>query len=744
MKSALNTPSKGVPDLSEAKRLLDGGMRLVRLHPMSKRPVGHDWNGPQNAVRQIDPAATGYGLLLGANNLCSVDPDNLEAAKKVCNAWGLDLDRIMSAGARTRSTRPASGGRSTFHGEPGLDWIRIRTRNLGVVLELRANSSNLQDAIPGVVYLDQAGNVCTQEYVGQHRLDDPPALPDDLFQLWQRASSDIDFLHELERLAAEVLQDMPLLSISNGLAKSQLAFSAPGIRSRFNKANKVEEFLERHGYEWHPREKRWSSPNSTGAPGIRPIPGRDGLWQSDHASDPLCGTFDAWTAYVQLDHGGVVEAAITAYNEAYGESARHEFSILDVDSSTGEYHQLETESNNLKVPRLHPLAKFLALDYKPRLPEFVIDDFISLGLTVIAGQPGVGKTSCLLPLASAVAHLCPAESPLKPCIRRHVIWVSEDVDQVERCIAALIKLGWASTEHYKEWFHVVSATRMSPLEIAKVAPFYAENLSNVVKPPEGEQMHVKPLVVFDTSNAVIDVDNENDNAEIGKAIATIKEAFSGFAVWLVAHVAKGSISSKPDDMTSRGASAWVADANQVCFLLRNDDGTRSLMRGKSRFESIWAEIRFESATTQCPVLTPFGIKEVPLRHAIGQFMEAGARALMLSESKQEDRASRVGGLRSAILDFVRSSFASGNPATRTQVRDGVVGKSSEISNLVQSLIREGWISEFVMPDQMLAELGRDRRQQHALIALDEAEYAEFLVTRVAPVSVAQRIEKFCA
>ena len=743
MKSNRKTPLNVVPNLSEARRLLDVGMRLVRLHPMSKRPLGNDWNSPQSAVRQIDPTATGYGLLLGANNLCSVDPDNSEGAKRIFSSWGLDFEKIMSAGVRTRSTRPRSGGRSTFHGEPGLVWIRIRTKELGVILELRANSSNLQDVIPGVAYYDKDGNVCTQEYVGHHRLDDPPPLPDELFELWERASTDIEFLHELERLAADALEDEPLLSVSNGLAKPQLAFSAPGIRSRFNSINKVEDFLERWGYEWHPREKRWSSPNSTGAPGIRPIPGRDGLWQSDHASDPLCGTFDAWSAYVQLDHGGDLEAAISAFEETDFSRALEDFSVQVVDPTTGAYQSAgERSIDSLKnaEPRMHPLATFLDLNYTPRLPEFVVDDFIGLGLTVIAGQPGVGKTSCLLPLASAVAHLCGAENALRPCIQRHVIWITEDVDQVERCLTALIKKGWATAEQFRQWFHVVAATRMRPSDIARVAPFYVSNLSNIVKPPDGDEMLVKPLVVFDTSNAVIDVDNENDNAEIGKAIARIKEAFSGFPVWLIAHVAKSTFGSNVNEMTSRGASAWGADANQTCFLVKQDDGSRYLKRGKSRFESKWESIRFQSTTEMFPVLTPFGLKEVPLRHAEGQFLEVGEGRAILEEAKKEEQRARDAHTRGQILRLVRENFAAGVPLNKASLKLLIGGNAQHFSDLIQSMISEGWLLEFELSKSALKRLGLDGRKRFMLVALEEGEFAEYLMSKVIPISVQRRIE----
>jgi hypothetical protein len=99
-----------LPDLHEAKRLLDAGMRLVVLKPYQKRPGGGDgWNKPENFAQFIDPHATGYGLPLQANKLCSIDPDNWPLACTGMAALGFDLEALMDAGVRTRSTRPGSG-----------------------------------------------------------------------------------------------------------------------------------------------------------------------------------------------------------------------------------------------------------------------------------------------------------------------------------------------------------------------------------------------------------------------------------------------------------------------------------------------------------------------------------------------------------------------------------------------------------------------------------------------------------
>lgn len=324
------------PDLSEARRLLDAGLHLVKLKPHSKQPQGDDWNAQHNRARYIDDLATGYGLPLASNHACSVDPDNWPLAVRGMRSLGFDLEAIMSAGVRTTSTRPGSGGRSAFAEEPDLSWLKFSSRDpqIGTVIEFRASSSNLQDVVPGLVYLDKSGSVRTQAYANGKRLDDLPGLPDELMVWWQRCSTDIEFLRQQQNKFMTAIGAKANLAISTGRGGSKLAFDAPGFRGRYNATNSVESILERHDYTWHPREQRWSPPTATGAPGVRPIPGRDGLWQSDHASDPLTGTFDAWIAHVVLDRFGDMEAAKQAMDKELLSPAQDFIALIDPE--TGE------------------------------------------------------------------------------------------------------------------------------------------------------------------------------------------------------------------------------------------------------------------------------------------------------------------------------------------------------------------------------------------------------------------------
>lgn len=315
------TTNLNTPNLTHASELLHGGFKLVRLHDFSKRPIGEGWNKADSFAKMIDSGATGYGIPLAVNGLCSIDADNYELAKVGMRALGFDLDQLMREGVRTISTRPGSGGRATFAADGEISWIKFGSKETGTILELRAASPNLQDCVPGLLYKDKAGEVRTQAYANGRTFMDAPALPDDLLTFWEECA-DIEKLHSAQvKFYAAVAKHIGKSitgnkSISTGKSGKSLAFSAPGARRKFNTANKVEEILTRSGKYWlDPVSRRWTHEGSEGAPAIRPIPGKDDLWQSDHGSDPLCGTFDAWTAFVVLEHGGDVESAKRAYTK---------------------------------------------------------------------------------------------------------------------------------------------------------------------------------------------------------------------------------------------------------------------------------------------------------------------------------------------------------------------------------------------------------------------------------------------
>ena len=91
--------------------------------------------------------------------------------------------------------------------------------------------------------------------------------------------------------------------------------------------------------------------------------------------------------------------------------------------------------------------------------EYIFDDYMSIGVNVIAGAPGVGKTTLIVPLALAVAHICTPDFALKPKIRRNVIIITESVVQVQRVIYSLYTWGYTglSAKVFDERIKIISA-----------------------------------------------------------------------------------------------------------------------------------------------------------------------------------------------------------------------------------------------------------------------------------------------
>ena len=343
--------------------------------------------------------------------------------------------------------------------------------------------------------------------------------------------------------------------------------------------------------------------------------------------------------------------------------------------------------------------------------EYVIDGFIGMGLTILAGEPGGGKTSIVVPLVAHAAHLCHEDSFLKPELRRHVVYVSEDTEQVERCIYAMNQygnLGIAQSE-FSEWFHLHEAHRASPRSIAQMLTYLDEQYSYSLD----NGFVVKPVIVFDTSNATIDIENENDNSEVGKVIALLKESANGMAIIVVAHTAKALNRGDLETLTPRGASAWIGDARATVYLFRDEaiPEARFLALGKRRFEPTYTEIRFDSETHSESVLTPWGTSQT-----------VGLRLVTAQESNKEERkqAAKLGKKAVYELDLQRQQDVILTelrklPTEQYMTTNEVVaiesGNKVKRLDLVNAMIEKGLIERFNLANDPRAE---KRSRQHVV------------------------------
>lgn len=716
-------------DLTEAERLLSLGFKLCKLEHLKKKPEGDGWQ--LNPIREIDERATGYGVILGLNGLGSIDPDNVEPAREGMRRCGFDLDELMAEGVRTSSTRPGSGGRSTFKVPPDLRRIKFASKKHGTMLELRAGNTNLQDCLPGTIYVSKDGEgLYRQDYANGKTFDEAPEIPAPLLAWWRRMNDDLAFKREQQALFYG--DEGGNLDVSGGVGKgAKLAFASQH-RTDFNANSSVEDIIARHAYTTD-GGGRWAPATATGAPCVRPIPGCDGLWQSDHASDPLCGTFDAWTAHVVLDHAADLAAAEAGWLPIRTRLIADEFPDVDADvRATKDYVLAMIENNDIEgsspdelvsnverelagvkgilaeaevkelIGRLQAVTKRSPEELEQRTglkdesrlsfypynvlqlapTEFVVDGFLGIGLAVIAGMPGVGKTSLLVPLAAVVAHLF--DSPMRPVLRRRVIYFSESPRQVETVLYGLAKKApGAKPNEFGEWLKVVPSHRMS-----------ADRLGKVVRRAVKEHTvtfngyAVAPLIVLDTSNATVDLENENDNSEVGRAIAAIKENLGTGGCWLVQHIAKSLKRADVTEMTARGAGAFGGDAEATAFVFAEDEipNKRFMWLDKHRFEAEFREIEFATETATETVETPWKTtQEITYRVGFPSPSDVASRKAQVEEHKERQQDERAGNVERQVRVFLYGK----EPQSMRKISDGIGGRADFNYEVMRRMVLDG-------------------------------------------------------
>jgi hypothetical protein len=338
--------------------------------------------------------------------------------------------------------------------------------------------------------------------------------------------------------------------------------------------------------------------------------------------------------------------------------------------------------------KVHPLARFVDFDGAIRPPRWVIPGFIGHGVVPIAGAGGVGKTTVIAPLAMTAAGL--HGDDLMPAEWRHVVYVTEDVEQVHRIMAGLISDLNISIDLVRERFHVVEAVRLDPIRVAAVGATYREQFTREVG-----GVKVLPLVVLDTKSAVMELENENDNSETSRMMAALKQGFAGLPVWLICHVAKANF-GRVDTLSSRGASSGGDDANQTLFVIQEGEN-RFLLQGKKRFEPKWPELEILSYSSQTVVPDEFGNPEtVILRWGIARPpQQTRQQAAEQATEQQQDKDDAE--LRQAVRDAVEVAWLAGNPLNRAGIKANLHRKGSDVVACIENLLSERWLHEVDVP-----------------------------------------------
>ena len=216
--------------------------------------------------------------------------------------------------------------------------------------------------------------------------------------------------------------------------------------------------------------------------------------------------------------------------------------------------------------------------------RYLIDNFWGHGFMVLAGQPGLGKTNAVLSLSMVMAGFTLSDSPLKAKRPRKTIIVTEDSSQVIDTLYAYKKhFGLADIQN---WIVVIDAKRSDVKDLLQLSTNVLNHTVN----------GIRPHLILDTANSTMDLENENDNSEVGSFMAALKQTIYhqlDTPITIITHTPK-TINRQDADAMARGASAFTGDATQTSVLFIDDDKTRYLRLAKLRYEPKFREVRFES------------------------------------------------------------------------------------------------------------------------------------------------------
>jgi len=277
--------------------------------------------------------------------------------------------------------------------------------------------------------------------------------------------------------------------------------------------------------------------------------------------------------------------------------------------------------------------------------DYLIEGFMAHSFFVLAGQPGVGKTTAILSMSMVMAGFNLEGCEIYAKTKRKTIIVTEDSEQIIRTL-------FAYSKHFKinnlnDWFVVIDARRSEVKDLLRLAHNIEKHTIN----------GIRPLLVLDTANATMDIEDENNNSEVGSFIAAIKQTIfiqQKAPVCILTHLNK-AVSRQESDAMARGASAFTGDATLTGVLFLDDDNQRYLKLTKTRYEPVFREIRFDSITFPELVTTPNNdIQEIICRVAIPSMSSEKERMAAKQSMQDSAREQRIQDKCDEVCNHVQS------------------------------------------------------------------------------------------
>jgi RecA-family ATPase len=279
--------------------------------------------------------------------------------------------------------------------------------------------------------------------------------------------------------------------------------------------------------------------------------------------------------------------------------------------------------------------------------RYMVKGFWAHSFMVLAGQPGIGKTTAVISLCMVMAGLQAKDCALTATKKRKTIIVTEDSDQVERTLTGYARHYGISANALSDWFVIIDAKRSQVKDLLMLA-------HNVINHTID---NVRPLLVLDTANATMDIDNENDNSEVGAYIAALKQTIYiqlDTPVCIITHTNK-TISKADSDATARGASAFTGDATLTGVLFEDETKTRYMRLVKTRYQPNFREIKFQSDVFADTVLDEDGdIQEQMVLLVVPAMSSEEDRRQAANDRQNDKRQQQVQDAADAACNFVQS------------------------------------------------------------------------------------------
>jgi hypothetical protein len=279
--------------------------------------------------------------------------------------------------------------------------------------------------------------------------------------------------------------------------------------------------------------------------------------------------------------------------------------------------------------------------------RYMVKGFWAHSFMVLAGQPGIGKTTAVISLCMVMAGLQAKDCELTATKKRKTIIVTEDSDQVERTLTGYSRHYGINSQSLSDWFVIIDAKRSNVKDLLMLA-------HNVIHHTID---NVRPLLVLDTANATMDIDNENDNSEVGSFIAALKQTIYiqlDTPVCIITHTNK-TISKADSDATARGASAFTGDATLTGVLFEDETKTRYMRLVKTRYQPNFREIKFNSDIFADTVLDEDGdIQEQMVLLVVPAMSSEEDRRQAANDRQNDKRQQQVQDAADAACNFVQS------------------------------------------------------------------------------------------